>query len=1310
MASTVPIPKKLNLHDGNVAENWKKFRSAWTNYEIAAGFEAKTNKVRVAALLSVIGDDGVELYETFTWEDDEDKQKIYEVLDAFENYCTPRANILFETYRFSSRRQECNESIDSYVTALRRLAEGCNFTDKDRRIRDQVVIGLKDDRIRERLLREQDPDLRKVMTVVRATETAEQQMKIMTKEMEVSKVCKMPKSPRKIPKKDFRQHSNSQTELDCKFCGRKHERKKERCPAWGKKCNKCGNQNHFASCCTKKLEAHAVNSEPKIVKLYAIDSKSSKKKMKTVTVSATGKKLTFQIDTGASVNVLPWDEYVRVTEDKLGRKLMTSNVQLSSYGGHLWKSVGRCKFDIVVSDNVFQLEAEVVRMKASPLLSLQSSEEFGLIKIYDCDQLTKTEIKVRNAITKEQVLAEYGDVFTGLGKLDGQYKISIDESVKPVIHAPRKVPVAIRDQLKITLDKLEQDGVLAKVTKPTKWVSSLMIVMKPGKMRLCLDPKDLNKAIQREHYPLPTVEDIATRLNGAKVFSLLDAKDGFWHVELEEESSHLTTFNTPFGRYRWKRMPFGINSAPEVFQRKMHEIAENLRGLEVVADDFLVCGFGATTEEAAADHNRNLKQLLEKCRKKNLKMNKDKMRLGLSEVPFIGHLLTADGVKLDPRKHDAINNMPKPSDAKGVLRFLGMVQYLAKFLPQLSDATVNLRKLTLKNEEWNWTSDHEKEFQVLKKLITAAPVLAFYDVRKPVTIQCDASESGIGSVLMQDGRPVAFSSRSMTKTEQRYAQIEKEMLAIVHSCTKFEQYIYGRSDVKVESDHKPLERIFKKPIASSPKRLQRMLLYLQKYQLQVMYKKGTELYIADTLSRAFLKNTENQQPFEVMSLEEAKICQEIENVEFVSSIPNSKQRLEEIRRATKEDSILQKVISFVKTGWPEDRSSIPIEVRPYFTIQEELVVEADLLFKGSRNVIPTKERLNVLKNLHVSHLGIEGTLRRAREYVYWPGMNAQVKDFISKCDLCNTFRDNQRKEPLMPHEVPPRAWCTVSTDLLEFRGENFIVVTDHFSNYFEYERLKKIDAAGTIFFLKSAFGRYGIPEKLISDSGKQFDCAEFRRFAAEYGFDHDTSSPKYPQSNGKAENSVKTLKKMMKKSVEGKGDFFLMLLDFRNTPTAGIGLSPAQRMFGRRLRSLIPAKSELLEPQLYPDLKEKLENAKQQQKQNFDKGSKELEPLNVGDTVRMKLPGQDKWSKGVCVEDLGRRSYKVIVNGTLYRRNRRQLIKTPEQTRIDIDMDNDPETQQPITGGDQLEEEQPRRSTRTRRPPQRLMYSKKGRM
>ena len=326
-------------------------------------------------------------------------------------------------------------------------------------------------------------------------------------------------------------------------------------------------------------------------------------------------------------------------------------------------------------------------------------------------------------------------------------------------------------------------------------------------------------------------------------------------------------------------------------------------------------GFGDTEKKAGKHHDRNLEAFLKRAREKNLKLNEKKMKLRLTEVPFIGHLLTAERVKIDPKKVEAVINMPERQNVKELMRFIGMVQYLSKFLSRLSDIMEPLRRLTDKDAEWQWSTSRQKIINEDKQLVPATPVLAYYYPASEVTIQADASQTGLGATPLQKGRPVEFSSRALTPTEQRYAQIEKETLAIVHACTKFDQYRYDKENITVESDHKPLESIFKKDILKSPKRLQRMLLFLQKYDLKVTYKKGTEMYIADTLSRAFLKtNSESENSEDVFSMREATIIKTWEKVKKTTghTLEGSKGQLHEIRSATRNDEELQEEIDI---GW-----------------------------------------------------------------------------------------------------------------------------------------------------------------------------------------------------------------------------------------------------------------------------------------------------------------------------------------------------------------------------------------------------------
>ena len=459
-------------------------------------------------------------------------------------------------------------------------------------------------------------------------------------------------------------------------------------------------------------------------------------------------------------------------------------------------------------------------------------------------------------------------------------------------------------------------------------------------------------------------------------------------------------------------MPFGISSAPEVFQRRMHELIEGLHGVEVIADDFVVVGFGHTHLEAVHDHDKNLVTFLQRCEAQGIVLNTDKFAVRQKEVPFIGHIATDEGLCVDPAKVRAIIEMPAPTDKAGVQRLLGLAQYLSKFLPHLSDITKPLRELTQNDVDWSWESPQQTALDTLKKAVTTTPVLRYYNLKEEVTIQCDASQSGLGAALTQNGQPVAYASRALTPAETRYAQIEKEMLAIVFACDKFEAYIFGRDMVTIETDHKPLENIALKPLHSAPKRLQRMLMKTQKYNLRINYKKGKEMFLADTLSRAYLPEVNS-----------CHFSQKLEDIDHRISLPVSKARWQQIKHASADDPELQQLRHTFQNGWPDSRKETPECLYPNFDFRDELTVQGDLVFKGQQLVVPATLRKELMAVTHASHIGVEGCIRRARDTLYWPRMATELKEYVFKCDVCLAHRSAPGKEPLQPHEIMVKGGC-----------------------------------------------------------------------------------------------------------------------------------------------------------------------------------------------------------------------------------------------------------------------------------------------
>ena len=517
-------------------------------------------------------------------------------------------------------------------------------------------------------------------------------------------------------------------------------------------------------------------------------------------------------------------------------------------------------------------------------------------------------------------------------------------------------------------------------------------------------------------------------------------------------------------------------------------------------------------------------------------------------------------------------------------------------------------------------------------------MLSYFDSTVTSTIQADASQYGLGACLLQRGSPLCMLPE-VSALSSNYAQIEKELLAIVFACQKFHQYIYGFL-TKVQSDHKPLESTVNKPLHKFSARLQRMLLKLQNYELSVKYVKGKDLHVADTLSRAYLTNPDD--------------CTQSKDLEFaihamIENLPISKEKKSQLQTATSYDHQLQQLLSLMRSGWPPDISSIPIPLREFWKVRHNLCDADNLIFLNNRIVIPSSMRQKILRCIHEGHMGIDKCKARARVCVYWPAMYEAIEQTVKKCPVCNKHSKGNQKEPMIPHEIPNRPWEKLGADYyFTFAGKDYLLVVDYFSKYPEVVRMNSKTAEATMKEMTQIFSRHGIPNTLVADN-MPFNSKAFKRFAKEWDFSVVTSNPKYPQSNGLVERNVQTIKNLLRKAKEGMKDEQLALLEFRNTPISGLQESPAQLLMSRRLWSALPMTPSMLQPHVNVHTKEKLKHRQTTQKNYYDKTTKSLPTLKPNDTVV------------VLNRHPAPRSYNIrTAEGTTLRRNRRHLKKTNE--------------------------------------------------
>ena len=939
---------------------------------------------QVDHILLFAGVTGLKLYNSWGLSDEEKKDPAA-VWKRFETQLQPKTNFRVARLYLQKYVQQEGESADDFMSRLKLQAYTCEFrddTELQERVIEQLIAGLTSADLQKELLgKDKSLTIDKALEIARTFEATQSHM------AQLARV----QPGRSVDVVTARQMQNL-----CPNCGVHHaQQPRQACPAFGTNCNRCGKLNHWRKCCRSKLPvnrsqpAQRASGRPRghrkidsldkgspsnvpediaesfdvlhfeqivVSNISAMPEDRKDAAMTFVTMkrdSHTHARVRSKVDTGAEGNTLPLRIYRKMYPGRLTMDgypdhhyVSHSATKLTAYNGTAIKHYGAvqmpCRFN---SSPWVNATFYIVESEGPSIIGLDTSLELKLVSMH-------TGI---NAIDhKQQVLSTadlvktYPEQFDRIGEFEGEYHIVLDPNVRPVVHAPRRCPIHVHDELKQELDNMEAQGVLTKVTEPTPWVSSMVLARKGnGHLRICLDPKDLNRAVQRCHYRTITTDEITHRLTGSRYFSKLDAKNGYWSIKLDEDSSLMTTFNSPFGRYRYLRMSFGLSMSQDVFQQRMDEILEGCPGVVGIADDIIVSG---KTEE---EHDQNLHNLMRVAQKRGLQFNSEKCAIKVPKIAFFGMVYDANGVHPDPKKVDAIKSM-SPPDTKAQLReFLGMVTYLSPFIPNLSSQTSSLRELLKEDAVFTWTQSHQQAFDSLRDQICKDATLAYFDSSKDTVIQVDASMQGLGATLMQDNKPIAYASKSLSDAETRYANIERELLAVVFGCERFHTHVYGKTFV-VESDHKPLEMIRQKPLTAAPPRLQRMLMRLQSYDMSILYRPGKEVPVADCLSRSPLKENDH-----------------IELDVTISFVQFAPDRLSQLKQETSNDTELAALRETIVQGWPQQRRDVAKALQPYWGFRDELAVEDGLVLKGERLVIPQSMHAYIMSKLHEGHQGME---------------------------------------------------------------------------------------------------------------------------------------------------------------------------------------------------------------------------------------------------------------------------------------------------------------------------------------------------
>ena len=1122
-------------------DDWDYYVDRFQNFATINGIDEGNY---VTLLLSIIGRVGHRTITDLVMPSKPNDYTWDQLLPILADHWKPKTLKIVERVKFARIFQAEGENIADFANRLRSAAQRCEFGKfLDEALRDKLVSGLHPtySPVQDALLTA-NHSFQEALAIAKCKETALQERIHIRNANPVEHVHQVQESNKFI----------------CLRCGSPDHRPSE-CKHQNTKCSKCQKVGHLARVCLKgrRLEnprrVHRIQATTLDTTEYdrsVIDLPYSRPFFCSVAIN--GVTIRGEIDSGAAVSILSYKDY-----SKIGGTLHQTTEELHSYTGNKIRLAG-------------MLFTQVTTGKGPVKLKLFVAQE-DLTTIFGRDWLAhlldEWPPKVASVKTsKENILEEFGTLFDDtLGKInDFQAVLLIEDNSKPIFVRPRPVSFFKKGKIEEELDRLVTQGIIEPITY-SEWAAPIVAPLKKnGNIRICADfSVTINPVLKAETYPIPRIEDLFATLSGGKTFTVLDIKDAYLQVEIAEECRNLLTINTHKGLFRYQRLPFGLTSAPAIWQKRMDTLLSGCKMTACYLDDIIVTGH---TEE---EHTRNLREVLQRLLGAGIRLGREKCNFYQGSVTYCGHTISKDGLKKTKQLVEAVLAAPVPKSPNEVRAFCGLAGYYRDFIPNLSSIQKPLMDLTLKDATWNWSSDQEKAFKAIKDIIVKDVTLVHFDPKQKITLSTDASGCGIGAILshiMEDGaeRPISFASRILKDAERNYSTIEKEALAVRWGVDKFKNYLEGRH-FTIYTDHKPLITLLNPlkgiPTKTSP-RIQKWTIYLQGFHFDIRYRPGSQNQHADALSRLPLPDTATSEEKNTCSYKGLHI-NTVRQLDVTSTT---------VQQATLEDPILQTLITYIIEETPV-RLWVP-ELHAYKGSVGEYSIDQGCIFRGERMVIPSSLRRGILKILHRGHLGIVKTKSIARGVVWWPNIDSDIEKTVSECLHCGQIKPTAPPQRQIPHEPAKTPMERVHIDYAgPFHTRNYLIIVDAYSKWPEIYEVRDTSTLTTIRSLKDMFGRFGIPETIMSDNGPQFTALQFKKFCIEYGIKHKRSAPYHPQSNGLAERFVRTFKNVIGKvpvtDVDARIQEFLLW--YRCAEHTTTKKSPSELMLGRIPRNSVTA-------------------------------------------------------------------------------------------------------------------------------------------